>query len=80
MIRDDISIDTGCNLHPACLTCPLAVCKYDIPREYGRSPALLEAKALVIGLRAQGKPIAEIVAKTHRSQSTVMRYLREAKA
>ena len=23
--------DAGCDLHPHCLTCPLTVCRYDIP-------------------------------------------------
>ncbi len=23
--------DDGCDLHPRCLTCPLPVCRYDIP-------------------------------------------------
>ena len=23
--------DDGCDLHPSCLTCPLPVCRYDIP-------------------------------------------------
>lgn len=25
----DVYRDTGCNLHPSCLACPLAACKYD---------------------------------------------------
>jgi hypothetical protein len=24
--------DTGCELHPACLSCPLPRCKYDDPK------------------------------------------------
>ena len=28
---DEISIDTGCEYSPSCLTCPLPVCKYEAP-------------------------------------------------
>lgn len=23
--------DTGCDIHPSCLSCPLPVCRYDVP-------------------------------------------------
>ena len=29
--------DTGCNVAPACLNCPLPRCKYDDPEEYRRA-------------------------------------------
>ena len=28
--------DTGCNVSPSCLSCPLPRCKYDDPAEYHR--------------------------------------------
>jgi hypothetical protein len=30
--------DGGCDLHPACLTCPFPACRYDLP---GGAPELL---------------------------------------
>lgn len=32
-LRLDVDyVDTGCNLHSRCLSCPFAICKYDAPR------------------------------------------------
>jgi hypothetical protein len=42
--------DTGCNLAPRCLTCPLPVCKYDSPWAAARSPDM-PAKRVPEGVR-----------------------------
>lgn len=28
--------DDGCDIHPHCLTCPLPVCRYDVPGGWGK--------------------------------------------
>lgn len=41
--------DRGCDLAPACLKCPLPVCRYDMPR--GTNRRMLESQALAIRIR-----------------------------
>ena len=48
--------DTGCNLHPKCLTCPLAVCRYDEPP--GSRLAKLQRAAMQ--LRSDGMEVNAI--------------------
>lgn len=33
--------DTGCHVHPACLSCPLPACIYDAPQERRANPHTL---------------------------------------
>lgn len=66
--------DTGCNLHPHCLTCPLERCQY----ERGVEPIITErahaTAATVTHLRLQGLPRAVIAAMLGISERTVSRY------
>lgn len=59
--------DTGCNLAPKCLTCPLPRCKHDLPPKTGITVlhqidiALLRAQGLT------GQQIADQLGITRRS-------------
>jgi len=59
--------DTGCDLHPACLSCPLPRCRYDEPhgsvsvrrRETMQAAARLRSKGLMVSEVAQQLGISE---------------------
>ena len=48
--------DTGCELAPSCLECPLATCKYDDPA-YGRSGRTMFRDREIVRLRMQGSRV-----------------------
>lgn len=67
--------DTGCSVHPSCLTCPLVRCRYDEP---GGVRALLsvDRDAAILRLRRAGTLTAEqIAARLGISRRTVFRVL-----
>lgn len=67
-------VDTGCDLHPSCLTCPLVRCRYDEPG--GARRLLSEARdQTIIMLQRQGRPINAIAARFGISRRTVFRVL-----
>jgi len=66
--------DTGCDLHSACLTCPLVRCRYD--RRSGVRGLRNEFRdARIRRLRRQGKSVPQIMAETGVSRRTVYRVL-----
>ena len=66
--------DTGCDMHPSCLTCPLVRCRYDEP---GGARKLLsdERDRTIIELRREGRPISAIASRFGVSRRTVFRVL-----
>lgn len=66
--------DTGCDLHPACLTCPFPVCRHDT--ENGMHAYLRGAQALeMTRLRTLGKSAKDIAAKFGVTERSVHRAL-----
>ena len=67
--------DTGCDIAPACLTCPLMRCRYDEP---GGLVALrrLAQDARVLELVRERKTVGQIAEATGLSVRTVQRVLR----
>lgn len=66
--------DTGCDLYPACLSCPLPRCRYD--RRSGVRGLRNEFRdARIRRLRRQGKSVARIMAEVNVSRRTVYRVL-----
>lgn len=70
--------DSGCSLHPACLTCPLPRCRYDIP-DLDRRTMLIEKmaarRARMALLRAQGSTPSLIAREVGISERSVFRIL-----
>ena len=66
--------DTGCELAPSCLECPLAVCKYDDPT-YGRSNRTVFRDREIVRLRTQGSKVSEIAKSVCTSERTVYRVI-----
>ncbi len=71
--------DTGCDIHPSCLSCPLPRCRYDEP---GGIRALLGAyrDQQIVALRRQGLSIEELARRFRVSRRTVFRALEKARA
>ena len=66
--------DTGCELAPSCLECPLATCKYDDPA-YGRSGRTMFRDREIVRLRTQGSRVSEIAKSVCTSERTVYRVI-----
>ena len=62
--------DTGCDLAPQCLACPLPACRYDLPHK--RAGVLLQQVALR-PLLSQGLTINEMAGQLGVSRRTVLR-------
>lgn len=66
--------DSGCDVHPSCLTCPLPRCRYEEP---GGLRALLNKTRdeQIAAQRATGMPVAELATRFGVSRRTVFRVL-----
>lgn len=62
--------DTGCNLHSQCLTCPLPVCRYEMPP--GRARVVVQAVELR-RLLASGRTREQAMAEMSMSRRTFYR-------
>ncbi len=66
--------DTGCHVHPHCLSCPLAVCIYDVPERSQRGKMRLDE---INGLLAAGWTAVAVAAHLNVSKRTIFRLRRE---
>ncbi|MCY4474695.1 MAG: helix-turn-helix domain-containing protein [Chloroflexi bacterium] len=64
--------DTGCDLAPSCLECPLALCKYDVPN-WGRRNQTTMRDQEIVRLRGQGLKVSQIAKIVKTSERTVYR-------
>jgi len=66
--------DDGCDVHPHCLTCPLARCRYDEP---GGLRALVNAKRdrEIVEMRLSGTGVGELAGRFGLSRRSVFRIL-----
>src|SRR5690242_7865623 len=72
--------DTGCDLHPSCLSCPLPRCRYDEPGWQQRSErGERDSEILRIRLK-QAVPIGDLAARFGVSTRTVHRILSKSEA
>ena len=68
-------VDTGCSVHPACLSCPLPRCKYE---PGAKSDPYAERNATIRLLMAQGTPAKDVAAQFGLSISGVRHVVRAA--
>jgi len=70
--------DTGCDIHPSCLTCPLARCRYE---ERGGTRGLISRgrDQSILALRRSGLGFEEIARRCGVSRRTVFRALARSK-
>lgn len=66
--------DTGCDIHPVCLTCPLPRCRYDDPRGARGLINLLRDQEIV-DLRQRGLPVDVVALRYSVSRRTVFRIM-----
>jgi hypothetical protein len=64
--------DTGCDLAPACLSCPLPVCVEEIPRGRAGLAQMMRDMA-ILELRARGVGVSAIAERLGVSRRTVFR-------
>ena len=67
-------VDSGCDVHHSCLSCPLVRCRYDEP---GGARRLFseERDRSIVELQRQGRPVSLIAARFGVSRRTVFRVL-----
>jgi hypothetical protein len=70
--------DTGCDVHPSCLTCPLVRCRYDEPGGV-RKVSNEDRDLVIVGLLREGVPIDLIARRIGVSRRTVFRALARAR-
>ena len=70
--------DSGCDLHPSCLSCPLVRCRYDEPGGV-RGMLSKERDRTIVALQRQGRPVNAIALRFGISRRTVFRVLAKAK-
>ncbi len=70
--------DTGCDLYPACLACPLVKCRYDTAPGPGPLARNVERNKRMVAM-AKGSSIDDIAAMFGLSRGTVFRVLRAAR-
>ena len=66
--------DTGCDLAPSCLECPLALCKYDDPNVARYDRAVMRDTE-IMRLFAEGFKVSAIALKVNISSRTVYRVI-----
>ena len=66
--------DTGCEVSPTCLACPLPVCKYDMPRGVATARAVMRVP-LIRSLRAKGLNDTEVARELGVSKRAIYRSL-----
>ena len=66
--------DTGCDLAPSCLECPLALCKYDDPNR-ARYDRTVMRDTEIMRLFAEGFKVSAIALKVNISNRTVYRVI-----
>ena len=66
--------DTGCSIAPACLSCPLPVCKYDMPAGVVSARSVMRVP-LIRALRARGLNDTEVAQRLGVSRRAIYRSL-----
>jgi transposase-like protein len=71
--------DTGCDVHPSCLTCPLVRCRYDEPGGVRR--VLSDGRdRSIVALQRTGVGVDEIARRYGVSRRTVFRALARSRS
>lgn len=67
--------DTGCDLHPSCLVCPLAQCRYDDPGWLHREKRVQRDQEIIQARSLENIPIADLANRFGLSTRTVHRII-----
>lgn len=69
--------DRGCSVAPRCLSCPLEVCRYDLPRHFRAHAQKLKNHAAIRQAMVASANPADLSAATGLSKRTIHRALKE---
>jgi hypothetical protein len=72
--------DTGCDLHPNCLTCPLVRCRYDEPGGARRLLSDARDHSIIVLQSEAGLPVSALAERFGLSRRTVFRVLARARS
>lgn len=61
--------DTGCHIHPRCLSCPLPVCALDTREEHQMNRA--ERNAKIVEMWQRGTPVTEIASVLNMTRQAI---------
>ncbi len=75
----DIYIDTGCEVSPSCLNCPLPVCKYDAPAQYGLLRRQQRDQEKITVMQREGLTMKAAAEQFGITERTMFRILRRNK-
>ncbi len=70
--------DEGCEIAPACLSCPLPQCKLDEPQAWRNGLRRVRDQEILRLRRDNGKSVAEIARRFSVSTRTIHRIIRRA--
>ena len=68
--------DAGCDVHPACLTCPLPRCRYDEPEDGANILKQLRNDEVLEVFRSERLSAIELAQRFNVSKRTIHRILR----
>ncbi len=74
-ITREVMPDTGCEVAPKCLECPLPQCKYDMGAAYLHYQTTQRALQAVGIINTEGLSIAEAAARFNTTKRQIFRYL-----
>lgn len=79
-INGTISMDTGCHVHPSCLSCPLPQCIFDVGAQAAQLSEQKRShkRAQALAMHRQGEHPDTIAQTANISRRTLYRWLREA--
>ena len=72
--------DTGCDVSPSCLKCPLPQCKYDNPGWLQREKRRERDHQVISALQSYSMSVPETATRFDLSQRTVFRILKRVRA
>jgi transcriptional regulator of acetoin/glycerol metabolism len=71
--------DTGCSVHPSCLSCPLVRCRYEEPDAGRGALSRVRDEAILGARREESLPIQAVARRFGVSRRTVFRVLAKAR-
>jgi hypothetical protein len=72
-------VDSGCDIHPSCLTCPLERCRYDAVGGARAIRGEERDRRIVASWRAGGRTVGALASEFQVSRRTVFRVLSRAR-
>lgn len=71
--------DTGCEVSPSCLNCPLPQCKYDDPLWFQRNRRLAQDLRMITTMRSEALTVEQAAERFSVTVRTIFRVLRRCR-